>query len=948
MTDLADETILAEPSDISTISIVDEMRSSYLDYAMSVIVARALPDVRDGLKPVHRRILWSAHESGFAPGKPYRKCARIVGDAMGKYHPHGDSSIYDALARMTQDWSMRLPLIDGQGNFGSMDPDAPAAMRYTEARLARSATALLADIDKDTVDFQPNYDGSEREPQVLPARFPNLLVNGAGGIAVGMATNIPPHNLGEVIDACLAYMENGALSAEELMHYVPGPDFPTGGIILGRTGARSAYGTGRGSIIVRSRHVIEEGRGDRRSIVLTEIPFQQGKNALVERIAEAVKEKRVEGVADMRDESNREGVRIVMELKRDATPEVVLNQLWRHTPAQGSFPANMLAIRGGRPELLNLRDIIGAFVQFREQVITRRSKYELARARERAHTLLGLVIAVTNLDEVVRIIRGSASPAEARDRLMAREWPIAEIRPYIALVEAIEPQADATVYRLSDAQVRAILELRLNRLTALGREEIGAELKTLADSITELLAILASRTRLYEVMRGELESVKAEFATPRRTEIAAAADGIDDEDLIEREDMVVTVTVGGYIKRTPLDAFRAQRRGGKGRAGMTTKDEDAVTSLFVTSTHTPVLFFSTAGKVYRLKVWRLPEGGPATRGRPMVNLLPLEPGETISAVLPLPEDEAKWSDLHVMFATARGTVRRNSMDAFANIPRSGKLAMRFASEEGGEEFGDRLIGVSLLTEGDDVLLATRQGRAIRFAATDVREFQSRTATGVRGARLGDGDEVISLSILKGFDASAEEREEYVRHAPWRERGEDAAPLPPRAMSDDRFEAFRSAEEFILTVCANGYGKRSSAYEYRRIGRGGQGITNIGNLERNGPVVASFPAHNGEQLMLVTDQAKLIRMSVGDTRVIGRGSAGVRLFDVADDEHVVSAARIDESEEPENEAEAAVAEELPASTDGAEPTLDPEALTLDDGTGPQTMDERVEEDGEDDA
>ena len=935
---MADETTLAEPADISTVSIVDEMRSSYLDYAMSVIVARALPDVRDGLKPVHRRILYSAQESGFVAGRPYRKSARLVGDVMGKYHPHGDSSIYDALARMSQDWSMRLPLIDGQGNFGSMDPDPPAAMRYTEARLARSAGALLADLDKDTVDFQPNYDGSEREPSVLPARFPNLLVNGAGGIAVGMATNVPPHNLGEVIDACLALIDSnengGAITTEELMQIVPGPDFPTGAIILGRTGCRSAYETGRGSIIVRSRHVVEESRGDRRSIVLTEIPYQQGKNALVERIAEAAKEKRIEGVTDVRDLSSREGVRIVIDLKRDASVEVVLNQLWRHTPAQGSFPANMLAIRGGRPELLNLRDILTAFIKFREEVITRRSKFELARARDRAHLLLGLVIAVTNLDEVVRIIRGAASPAEARDKLMAREWPIAEIRPYIALVEAIEPQAEADTYRLSDAQVRAILELRLNRLTALGREEIGDELRGLADSIAALLHILADRVRLYEVLREELVAVRDEFATPRRTEIAAAAEGIEDEDLITREDMVVTVTVEGYIKRTPLDTFRAQKRGGKGRAGMATKDEDAITSLFVTSTHTPVLFFSTAGKAYRLKVWRLPEGGPATRGRPMINLLPLAPGETISAVLPLPEDEATWSDLHVMFATASGTVRRNSMDAFANIPRAGKIAMRFLDEDGNGEPDDRLIGVSLLTGDDDVLLATRHGRAIRFAATAVREFQSRTAAGVRGARLADGDEVISLSILKGFAATADEREDYLRHAPWRDRSADAAPPPPRVMSDERFEQFRAAEEFILTVCANGYGKRSSAYEYRQTGRGGQGITNIGNLARNGPVVASFPAHAGEQLMLVTDQAKLIRQSIGDTRVIGRGSAGVKLFDVADNEHVVSAARIDEADEVD--VAAGHTDEAPA----------PDALTLDDGTGPQTMDERVDEEGDD--
>ena len=932
---MADETLLAEPPEDSTISIVDEMRSSYLDYAMSVIVARALPDVRDGLKPVHRRILFSAQESGFVAGRPYRKSARLVGDVMGKYHPHGDSSIYEALVRMSQDWSMRVPLIDGQGNFGSMDPDKAAAMRYTEARLAKVANSLLGDLDKDTVDFQPNYDGSEREPAVLPARFPNLLVNGAGGIAVGMATNIPPHNLGEVIDATLALIDNGAITTEELMQIVPGPDFPTGGIILGRAGCRSAYETGRGSIIVRSRHVVEEGRGDRRSIVLTEIPFQQGKNALVERIAEAAKEKRVEGISDVRDLSNREGVRIVIDLKRDATPEVVLNQLWRHTPAQGSFPANMLAIRGGRPELLNLRDILTAFVKFREEVITRRSKFELARARERAHILLGLVIAVTNLDEVVRMIRGSSSPADARDKLLAREWPISEIRPYIALVEAIEPQAEAEIYRLSDAQVKAILDLRLNRLTALGREEIGDELQKLASSIAELLHILADRGRLYEVLREELVAVRAEFATPRRTEIVAAAEGIDDEDLIEREDMVVTVTVEGYIKRTPLDTFRAQRRGGKGRAGMATKEEDAITSLFVTSTHTPVLFFSTAGKVYRLKVWRLPEGGPATRGRPMVNLLPLEPGETISTVLPLPEDEAKWGDLHVMFATAKGTVRRNSMDAFANIPRAGKLAMRFASEEGGEDMSDRLIGVSLLSPGDDVLLATRQGRAIRFAATDVREFQSRTATGVRGVALLRGDAVISLSVLRGFDATTEERDAYLKAAPWKE-GEREITL-----SSERMAEFEAAEEFILTVTANGFGKRTSAFEYRRTGRGGQGLTNIVTSDRNGPVVSSFPAHSGEQLMLVTDQAKLIRMSVGDTRVTGRNTQGVRLFDVAPGEHVVSAARIDEEDEaPANEAEAIVAAELaeapPAASDG---------LVLDDGTGPQTMNERVQEEGD---
>jgi DNA gyrase subunit A len=901
---LTDETILADPSDISPISIVEEMKASYLDYAMSVIVARALPDVRDGLKPVHRRILWTCQENGYRPDRPYRKCARIVGDTMGKYHPHGNQAIYDALARMTQDWSMRVPLIDGQGNFGSMDPDPPAAERYTEARLAKVAGALLEDIDKDTVDFTPNYDASEREPQVLPARFPNLLVNGAGGIAVGMATNIPPHNLGEVIAACKAYIEDPLISIEQLMEHVPGPDFPTAPLILGQAGIRQAYQTGRGSIMMRARHKVEEGRGDRRSIVLTSVPYQTGKNGLVEKMAEAAKDKRIEGVSDIRDESNREGVRIVIDLKRDASVEVVLNQLWRHTPAQASFPANILAIRGGRPETLNLKDIIEAFVRFREEVITRRAKFELAKARERAHILLGLVIAVTNLDEVVRIIRGSASPAEARAALLAREWPVAEIAPYIALVEAVEDKQEGGIYRLSDTQVRAILDLRLHRLTALGRDEIAGELEQLAASITGLLEILGDRRKLYEVLVRELDEVSAQFATPRLSEITGAADGIEDEDLITREDMVVTVTMEGYIKRTPLDTFRAQKRGGKGRAGMATKDEDAITHLFVTSTHTPVLFFSTEGKVYRMKVWRLPEGGPATRGRPMINLLPLAAGETISNVLPLPEDESTWGDLHVMFATAKGSVRRNSMDAFANIRTSGKIAMRF--EEGS---ADRLIGVSLLTEDDDVLLATRNGRAIRFAATDVREFQSRDSTGVRGARLAQDDEIISLSVLRGFDASPQEREAYLRAAPWKE-GEREVTLSPERMAE-----FEAAEEFILTVTANGYGKRTSAYEYRRTNRGGQGITNIVTSDRNGPVVASFPAHNGEQLMLVTDQAKLIRTTVADIRIAGRNTQGVTIFRVDHAEHVVSAARIEESEE---EAEVVVDVEDPqlSASDGA--------------------------------
>ncbi len=909
---MSDDTDINGPEHIgpegeyTRIDIVDEMKTSYLDYAMSVIVSRALPDVRDGLKPVHRRILYACQEAGYVAGRPYRKSSRIVGDVMGKYHPHGDSAIYDALARLTQPWSMRLPLIDGQGNFGSMDPDPPAAMRYTEARLDKVANELLADIDKNTVDFADNYDGSESEPTVLPARFPNLLVNGAGGIAVGMATNIPPHNLGEVIDGCLAMIDNPATTIEDLIQIIPGPDFPTGPLILGQGGARNAYMTGRGSIIMRCRHEIEEGRGDRRSIVLTSIPYQVGKSNLVEKIAEAAKEKRIEGISDIRDESNREGVRVVVDLKRDATPEVVLNQIWRNTPAQSNFAANMLAIKGGRPEVMNLRDFLQAFIQFREEVITRRTKFELNKARDRAHILLGLVVAVSNLDEVVVMIRSAPNPATARQRLMAKEWPIGDIAPYIRLVEAIEPSAeqDGGTYRLSEIQVKAILDLRLHRLTALGRDEIGDELKELAAAIEEYLSILADRVKLYGVMREELVAVRELYATPRVSQLTGAADGIEDEDLIEREEMVVTVTMDGYIKRTPLSTFRAQARGGKGRAGMATKDEDVVTTMFVTSTHNPVLFFSTAGKVYRLKVYKLPEGGPTTRGRPIVNLLPsLDKDETIQTVLPLPEDEKEWSKLSVVFATAKGNVRRNAMDAFANIPSNGKFAMKFD-----EDSTDRLIGVALLDQSDDVLLASRQGKAIRFAGDLVREFASRTSTGVKAMTLKDDDEVISLSILHRVGVQdQDEREAYLRFAPWKGERDGESTLDP-----ERLAYLVEKEQFILTVCANGYGKLSSAYEYRRTGRGGQGITNIDNIGRNGPVVASFPATRADQLMLVTDQAKLIRLPLESLRVIGRGSAGVRLFNVSNNEHVVSAVRLDE----------------PAEEDVIETTAEGEAIATD--------------------
>ncbi len=898
--DIIDSPAPSPMSGFERIDIVDEMKSSYLDYAMSVIVARALPDVRDGLKPVHRRILFASQEGGFVAGRPYRKSAKIVGDVMGNYHPHGDAAIYDALARMTQPWSMRVPLIDGQGNFGSMDPDPPASMRYTEARLARVANSLLDDLDKDTVDFTENYDGSRQEPTVLPSRFPNLLVNGAGGIAVGMATNVPPHNLGEVIDACFAYMDNPAISSEDLIRYVPGPDFPTAPLILGTSGARSAYTTGRGSILMRCRHEIETGRNDRQSIVFTSIPYQVGKSNLVEKIAEAAKDKRIEGIADIRDESSREGVRVVVDLKRDATAEVVLNQIWRHTPAQSSFPANMLAIRGGRPEVLTLRDIISSFITFREEVITRRTKYELAKARERAHLLLGLVVAVSNLDEVVAMIRGASNPAEARARLLAKEWPIGNIAQYIRLVEAIEPSADESggTYRLSERQVKAILELRLHRLTALGRDEIGDELKELALAIEEYLAILADRVKLYAVMREELAEIRATYATPRLSEIAPAWDGLEDEDLIEREDMVVTVTHDGYIKRTALSTFRAQARGGKGRSGMATKDEDAVVELFVTSTHNPVLFFTNTGRVYRMKVWKLPEGGPTTKGRPMVNLLPLAAEERVTNVLPLPEDEAEWASLNIVFATEQGMVRRNAMDAFANIPTNGKYAMGFVDGS-----GDRLIGVKLLREEQEIFLASDSGKAIRFEATDARETKSRTGIGVRGMSLKKGGKVVSLAVLDPLMADMETREAYLRAAAWK-NNENAPTLPPEQMA-----AMAAAEEFILTITANGYGKISSAYEYRTTSRGGQGITNIGapesNPERNGPVVASFAVHHGSQLMLVTDQAKLIRLGI-DFRhltpggfeslkgfaISGRGSSGVRIFDVAKGEHIVGAALIE--------------------------------------------------------
>ncbi|MEM6832813.1 MAG: DNA gyrase subunit A, partial [Pseudomonadota bacterium] len=812
---------------------------------------------------------------------------------MGKYHPHGDSSIYDALVRLAQDFSMRLPLIDGQGNFGSMDGDPPAAMRYTEARLAKVATRLLGDIEKETVDFQPNYDESETEPSVLPARFPNLLVNGGGGIAVGMATNIPPHNLGEVIDATCALIDDPEIDDLTLMGHVGGPDFPTGGIILGSSGFRAAYASGRGSVMIRSRTHVEEIRKDREAIIVTEIPYQVNKSRLVEQIAETVKLKKVDGIADLRDESDRDGVRVVIELKRDATADVVLNQLFRFTQLQTSFGMNMLALNGGKPEQMGLREILKAFIKFREQVITRRSKFELGKARDRAHILVGLVIAVTFVDEVVAIIRNAASPADAREKLLARHWDAAAVMDYLDLIESGANEVEDGKVRLSEEQVKAILDLRLNRLTQLGREEIGEELKKLAVTITELLEILRNRARLYEVLREELVEVKDEFNTPRRTEVIEGDFGqIDDESLIEREEMVVTVTHSGYIKRVPLSTYRAQRRGGKGRAGMSTREEDVLTQVFVTSTHTPVLFFSNLGQVYRMKVWRLPEGGPQARGKPLINLLPLQAGESISAILPLPEDEETWGDLNVVFATAKGNVRRNSMADFTNVPSNGKIAIRF--EEGSD---DKLIGVMLCTEDDDVLLAARGGKCIRFPVSDVRVFKGRTSTGVRGMKLGIGDDVISLSILAGQRAkgvTAEDRTAYLKAAAWKsEPGE-------QTLSDEKQAEMAEAEEFILTVTSNGFGKRSSSYEYRTSGRGGQGITNIDTSIRNGHVVGSGRAAETDQIMLITNQGKLIRTSVAEIRIAGRATQGVTIFKVADGEQVVSVATIEETEEEHSE------------------------------------------------
>lgn len=882
------------PSDIRPISLIDEMKRSYLDYAMSVIVSRALPDVRDGLKPVHRRILYAMQRLGLDFNKKHMKSSKVVGDTMGDFHPHGNLAIYDALVRMAQDFSMRLPLIDGQGNFGSVDGDPPAAERYTEARLSKIAQYLLDDLDKDTVDFKPNYDDRLEEPSVLPAKFPNLLVNGAGGIAVGMATNIPPHNLGEVIDACIAYLDNPAISIDELAELVPGPDFPTGGLILGRTGIRSAYHKGRGSILMRGRVHNETVRKEREALVITEIPYQVNKAAMVEKIAELVREKRIEGIADIRDESDRQGMRVVIELKRDAMADVVLNQLYRFSALQSSFGCNMVALIGGKPEQLNLKDLIRAFTEFREEVVGRRTKFLLRKARERAHILVGLAIAVANIDEIIKLIRSAPDPSTAREQLMAREWPAKDV---VALVELIaDPRHKVSAkgtYRLSDEQARAILDLRLQRLTALGRDEIGDELKGLGSEIANYLDILRSRARIISIIKDELTAIKTEFGTARRTEILEMEGEVEDEDLIQREDMVVTVSHKGYIKRVPLSAYRAQRRGGKGRAGMATREEDFVTRIFIANTHTPVLFFSSRGMAYKMKVWRLPLAAPQARGKALINLLPLDKDETITTILPLPEDEASWEKLDVMFATNGGTVRRNKLSDFIEVRQNGKIAMKL-------EAPDRIVGVQVCNEQQDVLLTSAEGQAIRFPVTDVRVFKGRESAGVRGIKLEGNDQMISMAILNHVEASPAERAAYVRQAnsirrggaepeqdmESEESGEEAVVLSP-----ERYAELSAHEEFVLTVSQKGYGKRTSAYEYRISGRGGKGIIAMTVNQRNGNLVASFPVEESDQIMLVTDGGQLIRVPVEDISIMGRSTQGVIVFSTAEGERVVSVEHI---------------------------------------------------------
>jgi DNA gyrase subunit A len=901
--DTGDSSLPPPGSDVRPVSISDEMRKSYLDYAMSVIVSRALPDVRDGLKPVHRRILYSMRENNYTPDRPYNKSARVTGDTMGKYHPHGNLAIYDALVRMAQPFSMRMPLIDGQGNFGSVDGDPPAAERYTEVRLAPAAMPLLDDLENATVDFQPNYDGREREPTVLPAKYPNLLVNGAGGIAVGMATNIPPHNLGEVIDAAIALIDHPEMTSEDLMAIVPGPDFPTGGSILGQGGIRIAYVSGRGSVLTRAKVAVETIRKEREALIVTEIPYQVNKATLIEKIAELVREKRVEGISDLRDESDRDGMRIVIELKRDALADVVLNQLWRFTALQSSFACNMIALNGGRPEILTLKDFLAAFIDFREEVVTRRTKHLLAKARDTAHVQVGLAIALANIDAFIRLIRTSPDPTAARVALMGRTWPARDMAPLISLIA--DPRhvlSEDGNCQLSEAQAKAILELRLQRLTALGRDEIAEALNKLRVEIADCLATLRSRARLFSIVKDELIAMKTAHATPRRTVILDDARGVEDEDLIQREDMVVTVSHLGYVKRVPLATYRAQRRGGKGRAGMQTRDEDFVARLFVASTHAPVLFFSSRGHVYKEKVWRLPLSAPQARGKALVNMLPLEEGERITLIMPLPEDEGAWETLDVMFATTSGSVRRNKLSDFAQVNRAGKIAMRL-------DEGEEIVDVQICSDADDVLLTTANGQCIRFPVTEVRVFKGRDSMGVRGIALGPGERVISLAILRHIEADSGERLAYLKmrravsgdvspeandEVAGEEGGVEETPVAS-SLGPDRYAEMSAAEQIILTVSANGYGKRTSSYEYRITGRGGKGIVAMAVNQRNGKLIASMPVEDGDEIVLVTNGGQLIRCPVDGIRIAGRAAQGVIVFDTAAEEEVVAVERITEED-----------------------------------------------------
>ena len=889
-------------SGILPVTIENEMSSSYLDYAMSVIVSRAIPDVRDGLKPVHRRILYSMSQMGLDFNKPYRKSARVVGDVIGKYHPHGDSAVYESLVRMAQSFSMMAPLIEGQGNFGSVDGDRPAAMRYTECRLEKITTLMLDDIDKDCIEYQENYDGSESEPTVLPSKFPNLLINGAGGIAVGMATNIPPHNLSEVIDGCVAILNNPSTTEEELNEIIPGPDFPTGGLIIGRNGIRSAQQTGRGSVVLRGRAEIEE-KNNRSSIIISEIPYQINKSNLIEKIAEVVRDKRVEGISDIRDISDRHGIRVVIELKKDAEADVILNQLYKYTPLQSSFGCNMVCLNSGKPELLSIRQILDAFLEFRVDIVVKRSTYLLNKSRDRAHVLVGLAIAIANIDEIIKVIRSSPDPATARDYMLKKKWIPKNVEPLIKLID--DPRhkiAKDGTYMLSTDQVQAILDLRLQRLTAIGRDEIEKELNSIGEQIKEYLEILTNRKVLDNLIEKELIEAKESFGIPRKTEITDLELDVDDEDLIPKQDVVVTVSHKGYIKRVPLSTYRSQRRGGKGRAGMSTRDEDFVTQIFVENTHTPILFFSSTGIVYKMKVWKLPQGTPQSKGKAMINLLPLSEGENITTIMPLPENEREWENLYIMFTTKEGNVRKNKLSDFVDVRANGKIAMKLQDK-------DEIKTVETCTDDDDLLITTLKGQCIRFRASDVRLFVGRSSTGVRGIRLAQGDRVISSAIIKSMNATTEERAAYLKmsravrgdiDSENDENEENVENITPAILSDEKYAEMGASEQFVLSISNNGYGKRTSTFEYRVTGRGGKGIIAMVVNDRNGNIADSFPVDSTNQIILVTNNGKLIRCPVDDIRIASRSTQGVKIFDVDDQEQVVSVERLGDLESDEDD------------------------------------------------